>query len=296
MLKLNWKYWKSWDLYKNLEHLTWSGELSRNSNILRNIVFTDFSRNQRHWWLHSCCRTLKTTFLKYKRLIWWHNLIIFNIVPNSQAPPLVSCLHWILTMEFTHLPCIMRTSCTLIRGRQLFWMVWYEICTYVHTKYKTWIHVQFLFNEITTLSCLYFLHDLSNDDILCILKMTSSVCTWYFDSLIQGMGGQMDYFGLWIDSSFNHGHSKAKPKCTTYGSPQLSAEPEFEVDIIEVWGLGPEKKEEGDSDEEKEKNVSSWLDQIRWKPKKICSSMIKIIIMYDSKCRMCIYQGHTHMF
>lgn len=87
--------------------------------------------------------------------------------------------------------------------------------------------------------------------------MTSSVCTWYFDSLIQGMGGQMDYFGLWIDSSFNHGHSKAKPKCTTYGSPQLSAEPEFEVDIIEVWGLGPEKKAEGDSDEEKEKNVSS---------------------------------------
>lgn len=75
-------------------------------------------------------------------------------------------------------------------------------------------------------------------------------------SLTQGMGGQMDYFGLWIDSSFNHGHSKAKPKCTTYGSPQLSADPEFEVDIIEVWGLGPEKKEEEDSDEEKEKNVS----------------------------------------
>ncbi|XP_061196760.1 MTOR-associated protein MEAK7-like [Saccostrea echinata] len=66
-----------------------------------------------------------------------------------------------------------------------------------------------------------------------------------------GMGGQMDYFGLWIDSSFNHGHSKAKPKCTTYGSPQLSADPEFEVDVIEVWALGPEKKNE-DSDDEGE--------------------------------------------
>ena len=79
-----------------------------------------------------------------------------------------------------------------------------------------------------------------------------------FDVLfVQGMGGQMDYFGLWIDSNFNHGHSKAKPKCTTYGSPQLSAEPEFEVDVIEVWALGPEKREEGDSDEEGEKTVSS---------------------------------------
>lgn len=96
-------------------------------------------------------------------------------------------------------------------------------------------------------------------------------------SLTQGMGGQMDYFGLWIDSSFNHGHSKAKPKCTTYGSPQLSADPEFEVDIIEVWGLGPEKKEEEDSDEEKEKNVSR-SNQTK-KKEKICSSMIKVIIM-----------------
>ena len=35
----------------------------------------------------------------------------------------------------------------------------------------------------------------------------------------QDLGGQLDYFGLWIDNSFNHGHSKAVPKCTTYGSP-----------------------------------------------------------------------------
>ena len=52
----------------------------------------------------------------------------------------------------------------------------------------------------------------------------------------------MDYFGLWIDSSFNHGHSKAVPKCTTYGSPQLSGQAQFEVEAMEVWGVGPEKK------------------------------------------------------
>ncbi|KAJ8302653.1 hypothetical protein KUTeg_019049 [Tegillarca granosa] len=76
-----------------------------------------------------------------------------------------------------------------------------------------------------------------------------------------GMGGQFDYFGLWIDQSFNHGHSKAKPKCTTYGSPQLSGTPEFEVDMIEVWGLGPEPKNE-DSDEEVEKQTKkSILDK-----------------------------------
>lgn len=56
-----------------------------------------------------------------------------------------------------------------------------------------------------------------------------------------GMGGQLDYYGMWIDQSFNKGHSKAVPKCTTFGSPQLSASPEFTVVNIEVWGIGPEK-------------------------------------------------------
>lgn len=69
--------------------------------------------------------------------------------------------------------------------------------------------------------------------------------------LFQGMGGQLEYFGLWIDSSFNHGHSKAVPKCTTYGSPQLSGKPEFVVDLMEVWAVGPEKKRR-DSEEGEE--------------------------------------------
>ena len=68
--------------------------------------------------------------------------------------------------------------------------------------------------------------------------------------MFQGLGGQLGYFGLWIDYTFNSGHSKAIPKCTTYGSPQLSAKSEFEVDRIEVWAVGPEKKPDPLSDEE----------------------------------------------
>lgn len=47
------------------------------------------------------------------------------------------------------------------------------------------------------------------------------------------MGGQFDYAGLWLDSDFLHGHSKAGPVCTTYRSPQLSLEEYFAVDQIE---------------------------------------------------------------
>uniref|UniRef100_A0A8D0GT17 MTOR-associated protein MEAK7 n=1 Tax=Sphenodon punctatus TaxID=8508 RepID=A0A8D0GT17_SPHPU len=60
-----------------------------------------------------------------------------------------------------------------------------------------------------------------------------------------GMGGQHDYFGLWIDSNYGIGHSKAKPKCTTYNSPQLSAAENFTLDAMEVWAVGdlPESTE-----------------------------------------------------
>lgn len=53
-----------------------------------------------------------------------------------------------------------------------------------------------------------------------------------------GMGGQHDYFGLWIDSDYGKGHSKAKPRCTTYNSPQLSAKENFTLDAVEVWAVG----------------------------------------------------------
>lgn len=52
------------------------------------------------------------------------------------------------------------------------------------------------------------------------------------------MGGQHGYFGLWIDSDYGKGHSKAKPRCTTYNSPQLSAKEDFTLDAVEVWAVG----------------------------------------------------------
>ncbi|XP_072024141.1 MTOR-associated protein MEAK7-like [Amphiura filiformis] len=57
-----------------------------------------------------------------------------------------------------------------------------------------------------------------------------------------GMGGQFDYFGLWIDQEFGTGHSKAKPKCTTYDSPQLSVKENFTIDVLEAWAVGPPAK------------------------------------------------------
>lgn len=64
-------------------------------------------------------------------------------------------------------------------------------------------------------------------------------------ALYQGMGGQHGYFGLWLDSDFGKGHSRARPKCTTYGSPQLSGEENFTLDSMEVWAVGkpPEPEE-----------------------------------------------------
>ncbi|KAI4824109.1 hypothetical protein KUCAC02_012652 [Chaenocephalus aceratus] len=53
-----------------------------------------------------------------------------------------------------------------------------------------------------------------------------------------GMGGQHGYFGLWLDSDFGRGHSRARPRCTTYGSPQLSEEEDFRLDSVEVWAVG----------------------------------------------------------
>ncbi|KYO37899.1 TLD domain-containing protein 1 [Alligator mississippiensis] len=60
-----------------------------------------------------------------------------------------------------------------------------------------------------------------------------------------GMGGQHEYFGLWIDCDYGKGHSKAKSRCTTYNSPQLSAKEDFTLDAMEVWAVGevPETEE-----------------------------------------------------
>ncbi|KAM6176372.1 MTOR-associated protein MEAK7 [Erethizon dorsatum] len=59
-----------------------------------------------------------------------------------------------------------------------------------------------------------------------------------------GMGGQHGYFGLWVDANFGNGHSKAKPTCTTYNSPQLSAEENFRFEKMEVWAVGDPSESE----------------------------------------------------
>lgn len=53
-----------------------------------------------------------------------------------------------------------------------------------------------------------------------------------------GMGGQLNYFGFWLNEDFGSGHSRGQPSCTTYGSPVLSAEEEFKLDKLEAWGVG----------------------------------------------------------
>ena len=53
-----------------------------------------------------------------------------------------------------------------------------------------------------------------------------------------GMGGQLDYFGFWLSADFGKGHSRAKPKCTTYASKQLSKNEDFSIHTLEVWGFG----------------------------------------------------------
>ncbi len=52
------------------------------------------------------------------------------------------------------------------------------------------------------------------------------------------MGGQLEYFGFWLDSDFGKGF--AAPSCTTFSAPPLCSEQRFEIDCVEVWGVGPE--------------------------------------------------------
>jgi hypothetical protein len=57
--------------------------------------------------------------------------------------------------------------------------------------------------------------------------------------VLQGMGGQFEYFGIWLDAEFGKGH--CSETCTTYRNyKMLSATKHFEVDQVEVWAVGPE--------------------------------------------------------
>lgn len=80
-----------------------------------------------------------------------------------------------------------------------------------------------------------------------------------------GMGGQLNYFGLWLSSDYGIGHSKGTPKCSTYGSPVLSHKEEFHIDVLEVWGIGdpvlPDKEDAGEvSILDKDKGATAILE------------------------------------
>ncbi|XP_071490061.1 MTOR-associated protein MEAK7-like [Diadema antillarum] len=75
-----------------------------------------------------------------------------------------------------------------------------------------------------------------------------------------GMGGQFEYFGLWLDQDFGKGHSRARPTCTTYESPRLSGSEDFVIDCLEAWAVGPVPKKKAEDDEE-EGGPKSILDK-----------------------------------
>jgi hypothetical protein len=60
------------------------------------------------------------------------------------------------------------------------------------------------------------------------------------------MGGQMDYFGLYVHDSFDGGHCRGDPS-TTFGNAMLSGKEEYEIESVEVWIV----KQKVVSDEEK---------------------------------------------
>uniref|UniRef100_T1J516 MTOR-associated protein MEAK7 n=1 Tax=Strigamia maritima TaxID=126957 RepID=T1J516_STRMM len=59
-----------------------------------------------------------------------------------------------------------------------------------------------------------------------------------------GFGGQLDYFGVWLNADFGTG--KCSPTCITFNCPQLSAAQEFEISAVEVWRVGSEPKDEAE--------------------------------------------------
>lgn len=70
-----------------------------------------------------------------------------------------------------------------------------------------------------------------------------------------GMGGQMDYWGLWIDSEYGIG--KSSISCSTYSDyTMLSATKDFKIDSLEVWCV----KEKPKSDDDEERKIPSKRD------------------------------------
>lgn len=55
------------------------------------------------------------------------------------------------------------------------------------------------------------------------------------------MGGQFNYWGLWLDSEYGHG--QCSETCSTFKNyTQLSVNKHFEIRNIEVWAVGEKPK------------------------------------------------------
>ncbi|XP_058819255.1 MTOR-associated protein MEAK7 [Topomyia yanbarensis] len=69
-----------------------------------------------------------------------------------------------------------------------------------------------------------------------------------------GMGGQHNYWGMWLDSEYGVGESSET--CTTYkGYFQLSATNKFTVRNVEVWGVGDKPEKDTDLDESRSRSI-----------------------------------------
>ena len=62
-----------------------------------------------------------------------------------------------------------------------------------------------------------------------------------------GMGGQLEYFGLWLDAEYGKG--KCAPSCSSFAAPQLSKQETFTYHHVEVWGVGDEPQDEDEEDD-----------------------------------------------
>lgn len=57
------------------------------------------------------------------------------------------------------------------------------------------------------------------------------------------MGGQFNYWGLWLNCEYGHG--ECSESCTTFKNyTQLSVNKKFEIRNIEVWEVGEKPKNE----------------------------------------------------
>lgn len=69
-----------------------------------------------------------------------------------------------------------------------------------------------------------------------------------------GIGGQHNYWGLWLDSEYGVGG--CSESCTTFkGYTQLSANKQFTIRNVEVWAVGEKPVTESDSEVRKYQRI-----------------------------------------